>query len=149
MNLVRFHKPNYGVNQELVDGLFNNFFKNDYHDENYVRHCGSPATNIFETENEFKIEMSLPGLKREDVQLVHQNNLLTIKSDKDEKKNNEENFKYAHREFGRLNFEKQYKLPKTVNAEKIKAKFENGILSVTLPKKEEAVEKAPVEIKVS
>ena len=148
MNLVRFHKPNYSVNRVLVDELFDNFFKNDYH-ENHVSRCSSPATNIFESENDFRIEMLLPGLNREDVQMVYQNNLLTIKVEKEHNENDEQSYKYAHREFGSFNFEKQYKLPKSVDTEKINAKFENGILLVTLPKKEEALEKAPVEIKVS
>jgi HSP20 family protein len=147
MNLVRFHKPNYGVNRVLVDELFNNFFRNDYH-ENYVSNGNEPATNVFETEKEFKIEMSLPGLKRKDVNLVYQNNLLTIKVEK-ETQEEKDSYKYAHREFGSFNFEKQYKLPKSIDTEKISAKFDNGILNVSLPKKEEALEKAPVEIKVS
>ena len=148
MNLVRFHNPRYNANQVLVDELFNNFFKNDYH-EDYAKSCGSkPATNVFETENEFKIEVLLPGFTKENLNLNVHNNLLTIKVEK-EKEEKPEEFKYAHREFGASSFEKQYRLPKSVDVEKISAKFENGVLNVELPKKEEALEKAPVEIKVS
>ena len=148
MNLVRFQNPRYNVNRVLVDELFNNFFNNDYH-ENYVKNCGSnPATNVFETEKEFKIEMSLPGYAKEDVQIINKDNLLTIKVEK-EASENKDTFKYEHREFGAYNFEKQYRLPKTVDAENIAAKFENGVLNILLPKKEEAKEKAPVEIKIS
>lgn len=149
MNLVRFNNPRYNVNRELVDDLFNNFFKNDYH-ESYANSCGSkPATNVFETEKEFKIEVLVPGYKKEDVLLSYHNNLLTIKVENEKKEEKTEEYKYAHREFGAVNFEKQYKLPKTVNTEKISAKFKNGVLTVELPKKEEALEKAPVEIKIS
>ncbi len=148
MNLVRFQNPRYSANRVLVDDLFNNLFRNDYH-ENYVRNCqAKPATNIFETEKEFRIEVQLPGFAKEDVKLNYQNNLLSIKVEKEEK-DNEENFKYVHREFGSYNFEKQYRLPKTIDVEKIGARFENGILVLQLPKKEEALEKAPVEIKIS
>jgi len=148
MNLVRFQNPRYNVNRVLVDELFNNFFNNDYH-ENYVKNCGStPATNVFETEKEFKIEMSLPGFAKEDVQIVNKDNLLTIKVEK-EANENQETFKYERREFGAYNFEKQYRLPKAVDAESIVAKFENGVLNILLPKKEEAKEKAAVEIKIS
>jgi len=148
MNLVRFHNPRYTANKMLVDELFNNFFKNDYH-EDYVKNCETrPATNIFETDKEFRIELLLPGFKKEDVQLIHKENLLTIKVDNVQEENNEE-YKYAHREFGASNFEKQYRLPISVDVEKISAKFENGILKVVLPKKEEAQPKAPVEIKIS
>lgn len=148
MSLVRFQHPRYNVNRVLVDELFNNFFNNDYH-EGYVKNCErKPATNIFETEKEFKIELLLPGFVKEDVQLIQKENLLTIKVDKEQEETKEE-YKYEHREFGAYNFEKQFRLPKTVDAEAISAKFENGILKVLLPKKEEAQAKAPVEIKIS
>ncbi|RIJ46747.1 Hsp20/alpha crystallin family protein [Maribellus luteus] len=148
MNLVRFQNPRYSTNRVLVDELFNNFFKNDYH-ENYVKNCASPATNVFETEKEFKIEIQLPGFSKEDLQLNYQNNLLSIKVEKKEEQETKEEYKYAHREFGVYNFEKQYRVPKSVDAEKIAARFENGILVIGLPKKEEALEKAPIEIKIS
>ena len=148
MNLVRFNNPRYNANRVLVDELFNNFFKNDYH-EGYAKNCSTkPATNVFETETEFKIEVLLPGYKKEDVKLNYQNNLLTIKVENEVKEEKSEEFKYAHREFEAANFEKQYRIPKIVNDEKISAKFENGVLNITLLKKEEALEKAPVEIKV-
>jgi len=148
MNLVRFQNPGQNVNRYLVDELFNNFFNNDYH-ENYVKNCGStPATNVFETENEFKIELSLPGFVKEDVQLISKDNLLTIKVEKEEN-DKKQDYKYERREFGSYNFEKQYRLPKTVDAESIAAKFENGILNIVLPKKEESKPKAAVEIKIS
>lgn len=150
MNLVRFHNPRYATNRVLVDELFNNFFKNDYH-EDYVANCSTkPATNVFETENEFKLEVLLPGFKKEDVQLIYKNNLLTVKVEKEEEKEKKvDEFKYAHREFGAFNFEKQFRIPKTINEEKISAKFEDGVLIVVLPKKEEALKKDPVEIKIS
>lgn len=148
MSLVRFHQPRYNANRILVDELFNNFFKNDYH-EDYVKNCeGNPATNIFETEGEFKIELLLPGFKKEDVQLVQKENLLTIKVDNVNEEKSEE-YKYEHREFGAYKFERNYRLPKSIDTEKISAKFENGILNVVLPKKEEAKPKDPVEIKIS
>ena len=149
MNLVRFHNPRYNANRVLVDELFNNFFKNDYH-ENYGNNCDSkPATNVFETENEFKVEVLLPGYKKEDVQINLHNNLLTIKVENEVTEEKSEEYKYAHREFGVSNFEKQYRVPKTVDGEKISAKFENGVLNIELPKKEEALEKTPVDIKIS
>lgn len=150
MNLVRFYNPRYSVNRSLVDELYSNFLKNDYH-ENYSKNCvKQPATNVFETEKDFKLEILLPGFAKEDVQINYHKNLLTIKVDKEEKEENaNEGFKYAHREFGPYNFEKQFKIPESVNIESVDAKFENGILNIILPKKEEALEKAPVEIKVS
>lgn len=148
MNLVRLNNPRYNANRVLVDELFNNFFRNDYH-EDHVKNCNSnAATNVFETEKEFKIEVLLPGFSKEDLNLNVHKNMLTIKVEK-EKEEKVGEYKYAHREFGAANFEKQYRLPKSVDVEKISAKFENGVLNVELPKKEEALEKAPIEIKVS
>lgn len=150
MNLVRFQNPRYAVNRSLVDELYNSFLRNDYH-ENYLKNCSrQPATNVFETEKNFKIELFLPGFAKEDVQINFHKNVLTVKVDREEKEENkQEDFKYAHREFDVFNFEKQFKIPNSVNAESIDAKFENGILNILLPKKEEALEKAPVDIKIS
>lgn len=150
MNLVRFHQHPYRrVNQNLVNELFNNFLRND-HDENYLNDCNrKPATNVFETDNDFRLELLLPGFKKEDVQLNFHENILTVKVELPKNGNKEENeYKYEKREFGVYNFERKFKIPKTVNSDKINAHFENGILKLTLPKREEAVVKAPVEIKI-
>ncbi|HYQ58894.1 MAG TPA: Hsp20/alpha crystallin family protein, partial [Draconibacterium sp.] len=113
MNLVRFQNPHYNVNKSLVDELFNNFLSNDYH-ENYVKKCGvSAATNVFETEKEFTVEILLPGFVKEDLQLNVHNNILTVKVEKEAEESKEE-YKYAHREFSAENFEKKYRLPKSV-----------------------------------
>lgn len=148
MNLVRFNRPRYNVNRLLVDELFNNYFRNDYH-ENHVSACGrKPSTNVFETEKDFQLEVLLPGFSKKDVELKVQNNILSIKAGKNQKEEKVE-YKYEHREFGSQEFEKQYRLPKTVNADDIKARFEDGVLKIELPKREEALEKDPVEIKIS
>ena len=148
MNLVRFNNGRYNTNRVLVDELFNNFFRNDYH-ENYENNSSKqPATNVFETETEFKIEVLLPGFNKEDVVLNYEKNLLTIKVENEENEDNSEEYKYAHREFGAFNFEKQFRIPKSVNDEKISAKFDNGVLNIVLVKKEETLEKAPKEIEI-
>jgi len=150
MNLVRFYNPRYNVNRRLVNEMFNNLLTNDYH-ESYLQNAKKqPAINIFETENDFKIELLLPGFVKEDLQINYHKELLTVKVDKKEPETAKtEEFKFAHREFGIFNFEKQFKVPGTVKSENIDARFENGILNIVLPKKEEALEKAPVDIKVS
>lgn len=151
MNLVRFSNPHYRVNRSLVDELFDSLLKNDAH-ESHVNNClKQPATNVFETEEDFKIEVLLPGFSKEDLKMNYHKDLLTVKVEKEEKEkeNAQVEYKYAHREFEKFSFEKQFKIPNTVNIDGIEAKFENGILNIMLPKKEEALEKAPVEIKVS
>jgi HSP20 family protein len=129
--------------------MLNNFLTSDHH-ENYVNNCKRQvATNVFETETDFRIELLLPGFAKDDMQINYHKNLLTVKVDKPEESEKAENYKYAHREFGVFNFEKQFQVPNTVKVESIDAKFENGVLHLLLPKKEEALEKAPVDIRVS
>jgi HSP20 family protein len=149
MNLVRFQSPYRTVNQNLVDQLFNSFMRNDY-DENHLNDCKcKPATNILETDNDFKVEILIPGIKKEEVQLNFHENVLTVKVELPETQEEQEGgFKYQHREFTIYNFERKFKIPKTVNAENINARVENGILELVLPKKEEALPKPPMEIQV-
>lgn len=149
MNLVRFYSPRYNVNRSLVNEMLNNLMTSDHH-ENYLQNSKKqPATNVFETENDFRIALLLPGFAKEDVQINYHKNLLTVKVDKPEVESDNTEFKYSYREFGQFNFEKQFQVPNTVKVENIDAKFENGILNIVLPKKEEALEKAPVDIRVS
>ncbi len=150
MSLVKFyHHPYRSVNQRLVNELFNNSRRNDY-DENYLNNCKcTPATNIFETDNDFRLELLLPGFKKEDVQLNYHENVLTVKVElPEEAEDDKEEYKYERREFRTYNFERKFRVPKTVDAEKINARFENGILELTLPKKEAEVAKPAVEIKI-
>lgn len=148
MNLVKFYHPVHSTTKNLVNEMFNSFLTNDYH-ENYLLNCRKPAINIFETDNEFSIELMLPGFKKEDLKINFHEELLTVKVDNvNVESRKDEVYKYARREFDLYNFEKQFKVPQSVKTDGIDAKFENGILLVTLPKKEEALEKAPVDIRV-
>ena len=148
MNLVRFYHPRYNVTRNLVNEMLNNFVTTDHH-ENYVYNCRKPAVNVFETEKDFKLEMMLPGFSKDDVKISFQNDLLTIKVDnKENREENENKYKFVRREFDVYNFEKQFKVPQSVNTAAIDARFENGILNIVLPKKEEVFEKAVVDIKV-
>ena len=148
MNLVRFYHPQDSVTRSLVDELMNSFVADNY-DESHVENC-RPATNVVENDKEFRLELLLPGFSREDVQLSVHENLLTVKVDlKEENGDNRNGYVYRQRQFGKYNFEKKFRVPKTVAADKIEARFNNGILELTLPKKEEAFEKSPVEIKIN
>ena len=148
MNLVRFYHPQNSVTRSLVDELMNSFVTDNY-DESHVENC-KPATNVVENDKEFRVELLLPGFSREDVQLSVHENLLTVKVDlKEENGDNKNGYVYRQRQFGKYNFEKKFRVPKTVAADKIEASFNNGILELTLPKKEEAVEKSPIEIKIN
>lgn len=106
-----------------------------------------PATNIRETDKEYIIELAAPGLKKKDFLVDVDNGSLEIKVEKeDEKEEKEEQF--TRREYSYNAFYRSFVLPETVNAEKIEARYEDGILKVQLPKIAEAKRKAVKEIAV-
>ncbi len=104
-----------------------------------------PLANIVEGNDDYKIQWSLPGLAKKDLQIKIENNLLTVQSVKEV---SEGEIKYVRKEFDYSKFKRTFKLPKTVNPEGISAKMEKGILLLTLPKKEEAKEQPPREINI-
>ncbi|WP_083478371.1 Hsp20/alpha crystallin family protein [Lacinutrix himadriensis] len=107
-----------------------------------------PKVNIKETADAFMVEMAVPGLKKSDFHLDLDNQVLSISTEtKDEKEVKEENF--TRREFGYSSFKRTFTLPESVNDEKIDANYKDGILSILLPKKEEAKQKPARSIKVS
>lgn len=99
-----------------------------------------PAVNIKETDTSFGIELAAPGKKKEDFNIEIDHNVLTISSE--EKTETEETQgKYTRKEFSYASFRRAFTLPETVNTEHINASYENGVLHVALPKREEALPK--------
>ncbi len=108
-----------------------------------------PAANVKENENEFVIDLAAPGMKKSDFHIDIENGALCISSEKEEE-SEEKSGDYTRREFSYSSFSRSFRLPDSVNEEKIKAKYENGVLIVSLPKKEEAKKlSAKKEIKIS
>ncbi len=141
MNLVRWNnQPRFSNIFDHV--LFNDALTNDYH----ANYCKKPATNIEENENGFNIEMAIPGFSKAEVNISVDNQLLTVSS---EKENNETEANVTLKEFDYHSFSRSFRLPKSIDVEKIKADYNNGILSIALPKKEEAKETLKREIKIS
>lgn len=101
-----------------------------------------PAVNIKETDVAFNVALVAPGLKKEDFNIEVDNGVLTISYTAASEKTEQEEGKYTRREFVNASFKRAFTLPETVNEEEIKAVYENGILTLTLPKKEEAQPKA-------
>jgi HSP20 family protein len=106
-----------------------------------------PAVNISETNEEFFIELAAPGFKKEELKIKVDNNLLTISSEKATLENSERKFSVKEFNFG--SFERVFILAETIDTVKISASFENGILKLTLSKKEEAKPKPARLIEVS
>ncbi|WP_025742971.1 Hsp20/alpha crystallin family protein [Aquimarina pacifica] len=98
----------------------------------------TPAVNVKETENDFVLELAVPGLKKEDVGIELNHDVLTISSEVTSKTETSENDRYTRKEFGYRSFKRLFSLPDSVDGTAIGASYENGILLVTLPKKEEA-----------
>ncbi len=97
----------------------------------------SPSVDIYESGNKIFLEAELPGMKREDFDLSIENNVITLKGERRfEKKDEGDNYHRVERAYG--SFTRSFNLPRTVSTENIKAEFKNGVLSVVLPKKEEA-----------
>jgi HSP20 family protein len=109
----------------------------------------APAVNISENEKSWIIEVSAPGFRKEDFKIKLENNVLTISGEhKEEEK--EDNKNYRRREFKQSSFSRSFRLTKeNVNDDGISASYENGILNLSIPKKEEAEKENLKEIKVS
>lgn len=107
-----------------------------------------PAVNIKENADEFFLEIAVPGMKKSDFNIDVDNKILSISSEREEEhKEKEEN--YTRREFGYSSFKRTFTLPESIESDKINAKYNDGILKVHLPKREEAKEKPAKRINVS
>lgn len=107
-----------------------------------------PKVNIKEEPDAFVVEMAVPGLKKSDFNIDIDNKILSISAELQEDNEKKEEG-YTRREFGYSSFKRTFTLPETVNDDKIEAKYNEGILFVRLPKKEEAKQKPPRNIEIS
>jgi len=109
-----------------------------------------PAANVHETKDGYHVELSVPGFTKEDFKINVENNILTVSSEKKESKETTENneYKTIRREYSFRNFKRSFTLDDKINADAIQAKYENGILKMYLPKKEE-IKVSPKEITVA
>ena len=132
--------------------FFNEFFNRDWMD--WTTHNFSetnttlPSVNIKEGNDNYEVEMAAPGLEKKDFKIDLANDLLTISSDKKTEKEIKKGQKYSMREYSYQSFNRSFTLPNTVDSNKIAAKYENGILKVVIPKKEEAKTRLPRSIEI-
>ncbi len=118
--------------------LLNDVFKYDWPFESKMMNGSMPAANVKETEKEFRLDLAVPGYQKEDFNLEVEKDVLVISAELKEKKD-DENKLYSRKEFSFHSFSRSFHLPESVNAEKINAKYENGILQITIPKMETAI----------
>ena len=126
--------------------LFNDFFTRDMYDWNQSNFSNSgttvPAVNIKETKETFEVELAAPGMKKDDFKIHLDGNLLTISSETDSQFEEQEGSNYSRKEFSYQSFQRSFTLPKdVVDSDKINAKYEGGVLNLTIPKREEAKQK--------
>ena len=120
----------------------------DFDEDLFDGGLSSPRANIIETNKEFKLDLSVPGMKRDDFKVDVEDGVLTISSEKEEEKtDNDRNFR--RREFSYNSFSRTFTLPENIDESNINAKYDNGMLQVTIPKSEITVSKPKKEIKVS
>lgn len=151
MTIVKWKKPSNGQGipaaySSPFGNLMENFFNNDFFPGEFS--TAVPAVNVSEDNEQFQVELSAPGFSREDFKIESDNKMLIISGEY--KKENESKEKtFTRREFNYGSFRRTFSMPDTVNDEKIDAKYENGILKITLPKREEAKVKPVKEIRIS
>jgi HSP20 family protein len=131
-----------------VDSLFDNFFRG-FDIEPFESRMAAfrPRVDVTETDKEIKVAAELPGMDEKDIEVLLQNDMLTIKGEKkEEKEDKAKDYYKMERTYG--SFSRTIPLPIEVQTDKIEAKFKNGLLSITLPKTAKAVEeKKKIEVK--
>jgi HSP20 family protein len=134
--------------------FFDNFFEGNLADWTSLNFAGEnstlPAVNVKETENDFQLEVAAPGMKKEDFKINYNKGRLIISSEKEAEHEEKEGEQFARREFCYQSFRRSFNVSEeVVDADKIQAKYKDGILHVTLPKREEFKPKPAKEIKIS
>jgi len=131
--------------QDRMNRLFEDAGRTWRTDEPAATTTWSPSVDIFETEGEIVVKAELPGMDRKDIQLNLENNVLSLRGErKFTKETKDENYHRIERSYGV--FSRSFSIPATVDEEKIRADFKDGVLKIMLPKKEHA---KPKQIKIA
>jgi HSP20 family protein len=161
MTTVKFNQPSFKTLDLFLDNLLSDLPVANHNSINF------PAVNIIESKDDYQLEFNVPGRNKEDFKITVDKNILTVSFERKEEKNEEknedqkenkkfikkkeenkdENKQFIKREFVLQSFKRSFTLDEKINADDINAKYENGILSLTLPKIEE-VKVLPKEIAV-
>ena len=122
--------------------FFDRFFDNDLMDWNRSNYFGTqstlPAVNVTEDEHDFHIEVAAPGMRKDDFKINYNNGSLTISSERKDEKEDKQHGKITRKEYSYQAFERSFEIGEnTVKVDEIKANYNDGILTITLPKSEE------------
>jgi len=149
MTLARISSPWYPALPSLIDKFFEGELM-DWNNANFSSANSTlPAVNIKETKDDFVIEVAAPGMRKEDFNINYDNGQLVISSERKDENIEREGERVARREFSYQSFRRTFTISQSVvNSEKIHAKYENGILHLTLPKREEIKPKPVRQIEI-
>jgi HSP20 family protein len=118
----------------LRNTLLDDWFKNDtFLDNDFFSKDWTPAVNIIEKNNEYEVEMVLPGMNKEDIQVHAENGILQVKGETKSEKE-EKDRRYTRREFSHSSFERSFRLPENADEDDIKASYHSGILRLEIKK---------------
>ena len=135
-----------------LPSLLEDFFSRDWADSTLANRTNGfslPAVNVRETNDDFILEVAAPGMKREDFKVELDNNVLTISSNREEKQEDRNYENFTRREFSYQYFQRSFSLPENkVVGDKISARYVDGILHITVPKKDEAKVKPVKQISI-
>jgi HSP20 family protein len=127
-----------------VNRLFSTNLTRAFGDEGIGRGAWAPSVDIYENKDQIVLEAELPGMKQEDFDLSIENNVITLRGERRfEKSDESDNYHRVERSYGA--FTRSFTLPQTVSGEEAQAEYNNGVLRVTLPKREEAKSRLNVE----
>jgi len=130
--------------QDEFNKVFNDKLSKRYSGEGISQNTVAPVVDIYEDENKLTIEAELPGLSQKNIDVKVENNTLIIKGEKKfEKEDKKDNYHRIERFYG--TFQRSFLLPETVDSEKIKAEYKNGVLDISIPKKPEV---KPKQVKI-
>jgi len=137
--------------RQMLPSVFDDFFKpwNEWFDnESFSKMLTVPAVNITEEQDQYKVELAAPGMKKEDFSVDVDGNMLTISAATEEKKEEKEK-KYTRKEYNYSSFSRSFTIPDEVDKGKIEARYIDGVLNLVLPKMENAKNNTTQKISVS
>jgi HSP20 family protein len=135
--LSRTRNQNVNDLQREIDRMFGRFFPSQGQDDNSSQQAvWAPRTDLVEAEDAYRIQLDVPGVNKDDLTINYQENQLTVSGERKSDRTAEgEEYVRVERTFG--HFHRSFTLPRTVNADDISASYENGVLTIRVPKTEE------------
>lgn len=131
---------------QLFTSIFDDFFGSNIFDSRTLKRNHLPSVNILDNEKFFELNLAAPGKNRKDFIIELEDQILTISSESFT--NNDDSDNFTRQEYRYDNFKRSFRLPDSINTNLIKAKYENGILSISLPKHKEAIPEPKKQIEI-